>query len=192
MSASGSAVGTGISARVGELIDSTGAPASPADGTLGQDAEISRHHARVARSGGGFTIEDLGSTNGTFLNGRRIAGAEILSPGDRIMVGATTLVVQVSVPLQGEAGAPPAAPAAPAGPPTRADVPVPMAEPDADTRSSAHQKMPQAAAMPPFTIQLDIDPAAGEVSVRLDPDSDPVRLVYENGRWTLATDGPSG
>ena len=63
---------------------------------------------------------------------------------------------------------------------------------DADTRSSAHQKMPQAAAMPPFSIRLDVDPAAGEVTVRLDPDSDPVKLVYENGRWTLATDGGSG
>jgi serine/threonine protein kinase len=162
------------------------------DGTLGQDAEISRHHARIARSGSAFTIEDLGSTNGTFVNGRRISGTEILSQGDRIMVGATTLVVQVSVPLTGEAGSPPAAPPAPAGPPTRAEVPVPTAEPDADTRSSAHQKMPQAAAMPPFSIRLDIDPAAGEVTVRLDPDSDPVKLVYENGRWTLATDGGSG
>jgi predicted Ser/Thr protein kinase len=157
-------------------------------GTLGQDAEISRHHARIARSGQAFTVEDVGSTNGTFLNGRRVSAAEILSPGDRIMVGATTLVVQVSVPLTGEAGAPPATPPAPAGPPTRADVPVPTAEPDADTRSSAHQKMPPGAAMPPFSIRLDIDPAAGEVTVNLDPDSDPVRLVYENGRWTLATD----
>ena len=161
------------------------------EGTLGQDAEISRHHARIARSGGAFTVEDLGSTNGTFLNGRRISGAEILSAGDRIMVGATTLVVQVSVPSAGDTGAPPAAPPEPAGPPTRADVPVPTAEPDADTRSSAHQKMPQAAAMPPFSIRLDIDPAAGEVTLKLDEDSDPVTLVYENGRWTLASDRAS-
>jgi hypothetical protein len=122
------------------------------------------------------------------VNGRRISGAEILSPGDRIQVGATTLVVQVSVPSAGDAGAPVESISSP----TRAEIPVPTAEPDADTRSSAHQKMPQAAAMPPFSIQLDIDPAGGEVTVRLDPDSDPVKLVYENGRWTLATDGPSG
>jgi serine/threonine protein kinase len=158
------------------------------EGTLGQDAEISRHHARIARSGGAFAVEDLGSTNGTFLNGRRISGREILSPGDRIQVGATTLVVQVSVPSAGEAGAPPESISSP----TRAEIAVPASEPDADTRSSAHQKMPAAAAMPPFSIQLDIDAAAGEVTVRLDPDSDPVKLVYENGRWTLATDGPSG
>ena len=158
------------------------------EGTLGPDAEISRHHARIARSGGAFTVEDLGSTNGTFVNGRKITKAEILSPGDRIQVGATTLVVQVSVPLAGDTGAPPAAPPTAAGPPTRTDSPVPTAEPDADTRSSAHQKMPQAAAMPPFSIRLDIDPAAGEVTLRLDEASDPVTLVYENGRWTLASD----
>ncbi len=69
------------------------------EGTLGQDAEISRQHARIARSGGDFVIEDLGSTNGTFVNGRQISRPEILSPGDRIQVGATTLVVQVSVPF---------------------------------------------------------------------------------------------
>jgi serine/threonine protein kinase len=161
-------------------------------GTLGQDAEISRHHARIARSGGAFTIEDLGSTNGTFVNGRRISKAEILSPGDRIQVGATTLVVQVSVPSAGETGAPPPAPVESVSSPTRAEIPVPASEPDADTRSSAHQKLPPAAAMPPFSIRLDIDPAAGEVTIGLDPDSDPVRLVYENGRWRLATDGASG
>jgi serine/threonine protein kinase len=158
------------------------------EGTLGQDAELSRHHARIARSGGAFTIEDLGSTNGTFVNGRRISGAEILSPGDRIQVGATTLVVQVSVPSAGDVSAPPESISSP----TRAEVPVPAAPPDADTRSSAHQKMPEAAAMPPFSIRLDIDPAAGEVTMRLDEESDPVKLVYENGRWTLATGGGSG
>jgi serine/threonine-protein kinase len=160
-------------------------------GTLGQDAEISRHHARIARSGGGFTIEDLGSTNGTFVNGRRIAGAEILSPGDRIQLGATTLVVQVSVPSAGDAAAP-AAPPEPPRAPTRAEVPVPTAEPDADTRSSAHQRIPEPTAVPPFSIQLDIDPVAGEVTMRLGEEADPVRLVYENGTWRLATDGGSG
>jgi serine/threonine protein kinase len=162
------------------------------DGTLGQDPELSRHHARISRSRGGFTIEDVGSRNGTFLNSRQITSEELLSPGDRIQVGTTTLIVQVSVPSPGEAAAPPAGSVAPAGPPTRADAPVPAAEPDADTRSSAHQRMPAGAALPPFSIRLDVDPAAGEVSLRLDEESDPVRFVYENGRWRLAPDARSG
>ena len=141
------------------------------EGTLGQDAEISRQHARIARSGTGFAIEDLGSTNGTFVNGRQITRPEILSPGDRIQVGATTLVVQVSVPSAAEPAAEPAA------------------APDADTRSSAQTPMPDplpVAALPPFSLRLDFDPEAGEVTLRLDDDSDPVKLVYENGSWRLA------
>jgi serine/threonine protein kinase len=162
------------------------------EGTLGQDAEISRHHARIARSGGAFTIEDLGSTNGTFVNGRQITGAEILSPGDRIQVGATTLVVQVSVPSAADVGAPAPGPPPPAGPATRTDVPVPPSAPDADTRSSARQQVPEPSALPPFSIHLEVDPVAGEVSVRLDDESDPVRLVYKNGRWQLAAHDGSG
>jgi serine/threonine-protein kinase len=152
------------------------------EGTLGQDAEISRRHARIARSGSAFAIEDLGSTNGTFVNGRRITGAEILSPGDRIQVGATTLVVQVSVPVA----------AGPAGEPPVAE---PAAAPDADTRSSAQTPMPDplpAAAPPPFSLRLDFDPEAGEVTLRLDDDSDAVRLIFEDGRWRLAPNGDPG
>ena len=71
---------------------------APDEGKLGQDAEISRQHARITHTGDEYVIEDLGSTNGTFLNGRKISRPEVLSAGDRIQVGATTLVVQVSVP----------------------------------------------------------------------------------------------
>jgi serine/threonine protein kinase len=149
------------------------------EGQLGQDAEISREHARIARSGNGFVIEDLGSTNGTFVNGRRINGSEILSPGDRIQVGATTLVVQVSVPS--------ATPDAD----TRSSVRMPMPEPPAvePEPPAAEQEAPTAAATPPLSMQLDFDPATGELTLRLGEDSDEVRFVYEGGRWRLAPDG---
>lgn len=48
---------------------------------------ISRHHARVIRQDGEHVLEDLGSTNGTFLNGRRLAGRALLQRGDRIQIG---------------------------------------------------------------------------------------------------------
>src|SRR4051812_27560359 len=66
-------------------------------GGLGEDIEISRRHARIARTEDGtHSIEDLGSTNGTVVNGRQITDAELLYPGDVIEVGATTMVVQVT------------------------------------------------------------------------------------------------
>ena len=64
------------------------------DGRLGDDPELSRHHARIVyRAGDQLTVEDLGSTNGTFVNGRRIKDVQTLRPGDTIKVGTTTLQV---------------------------------------------------------------------------------------------------
>ncbi|MGZ4217506.1 MAG: FHA domain-containing protein [Solirubrobacteraceae bacterium] len=64
-------------------------------GRLADDEEISRSHARLSLDRTGFcAIEDLGSTNGTYVNGLRITGPETLSEGDTIEVGATTLVVR--------------------------------------------------------------------------------------------------
>src|ERR671914_99418 len=63
-------------------------------GKLPGDIEISRAHARLyIDDDGGLAIEDLGSTNGTFVRGMRITGPRWLSPGDEIRVGQTTLEV---------------------------------------------------------------------------------------------------
>jgi predicted component of type VI protein secretion system len=51
------------------------------------DAEVSRKHARVALEAGGYVLEDLGSTNGTFVNGQRLMGPHALRPGELIMLG---------------------------------------------------------------------------------------------------------
>jgi FHA domain len=63
-------------------------------GTLGGDPEISRRHAQISRTPEGrLYISDLGSTNGTFVNGERISGSAWLSPGDVVKVGQSTLKV---------------------------------------------------------------------------------------------------
>lgn len=54
------------------------------------DPNVSRHHAEVRPSGEGFTIADLGSTNGTKVNGVRVS-ERALRDGDEILIGATTL-----------------------------------------------------------------------------------------------------
>jgi predicted component of type VI protein secretion system len=51
------------------------------------DAEVSRHHARIYRQAGGFVLEDTGSTNGTFVNGQRLMGPHMLRPGEMILLG---------------------------------------------------------------------------------------------------------
>src|SRR3954466_5489825 len=67
---------------------------APGPGKLGNDIEISRRHARVMReSNGQFLVEDLGSTNGTYVNGERILGAQALKPGDDLELGDTKLGV---------------------------------------------------------------------------------------------------
>ena len=64
------------------------------DGALADDSEISRRHGRVQRGAdGGFVVEDLYSTNGTFVNGARISGPHPLRPGDELRIGGTVFAV---------------------------------------------------------------------------------------------------
>ncbi len=63
------------------------------------DPEVSRHHCRLTQGGGGYTLEDLGSTNGTFVNGQRLTGARPLQPGDMVGLGETvTLAYEGAAP----------------------------------------------------------------------------------------------
>lgn len=52
-----------------------------------EDPFASAHHARVSRQGYVLVIEDLGSTNGTYLNEEPLDGPQPLHPGDRIRIG---------------------------------------------------------------------------------------------------------
>jgi pSer/pThr/pTyr-binding forkhead associated (FHA) protein len=111
------------------------------------DAEVSRRHARMEQRGSAYVIQDLGSTNGTFVNGTRITGMQVLNPGDTVSFGegivlayepvmdlnATILSSKVpQMATQRPAVAPAAAPApvqvpapVPARPPASAPVPAP-------------------------------------------------------------------
>ncbi len=51
------------------------------------DPEISRRHSKLTAQMGGYVIEDLGSTNGTFVDGQRLMGPHALRPGQTIMLG---------------------------------------------------------------------------------------------------------
>lgn len=62
------------------------------------EAKVSRRHARIVRHGADYLLEDLGSTNGTFINrGRRLlpGNRQVITDGDEIIVGKTFLRFQV-------------------------------------------------------------------------------------------------
>jgi hypothetical protein len=84
-----------------------------ADLTL-DDGGVSRRHARVSLADGdGPVIEDLGSSNGTFVNGERVGGERRLADGDEIQIGETAIEIYDA------GGATPATEVAPAPAPRR-------------------------------------------------------------------------
>lgn len=60
------------------------------------DGNTSRHHAVIQRSGSGFVVSDLGSTNGTYVNGERLVADHRLADGDTITVGTVALRFEAS------------------------------------------------------------------------------------------------
>jgi hypothetical protein len=117
---------------------------TPGLGSLGGDTEISRVHSRVYHDASGqLMVEDLGSTNGTFVNGSRIAGAQPLRSGDQVRVGQTTMTVEGG----GAEGAttvgqiiPPAAAAVP--PPPAAVAATPPTQPFQPAQPPAYAQQP--------------------------------------------------
>ncbi len=82
------------------LVDGKRMVVGPAGVTLGRsrqcdivldDANVSRQHAEIRPRGGSWVLSDLGSTNGSCLNGRRIDRPEVIKPGDEIELG-TSLI----------------------------------------------------------------------------------------------------
>jgi pSer/pThr/pTyr-binding forkhead associated (FHA) protein len=66
------------------------------DLVLNGDDFASARHARIEARGDGLWVQDLESTNGTFVNGSRVAGAQRLDPGDVLRVGETDLRVEAA------------------------------------------------------------------------------------------------
>ncbi len=58
-----------------------------------EDAYMSTRHAVLSRTAQGYQVEDLGSTNGTFLNETRLAGTRPIALGDTLRIGRTTMTL---------------------------------------------------------------------------------------------------
>lgn len=70
-----------------------------------QDDQMSRRHARVSAQGDLALVEDLGSTNGTYVNGQQIEGPRAVRPGDQIRVGLTVLELRTAQDVQSQPSA---------------------------------------------------------------------------------------
>jgi predicted component of type VI protein secretion system len=172
-------------------------------GQLAEDPELSRHHAQIARRPGGeYQLEDLSSTNGTYVNGQRLEEPATLSLGDTIELGTTKLVVRALL-------APPT-PEADTEPDTvdvRAatavtDVPAALRKP-APAEPAPEQPAPEPAATqpapapppppppppPPLDLRLrvDLEHAEAEVALGAGPS---VHLRLRDGSWQIV-DGDS-
>jgi Protein of unknown function (DUF3662)/FHA domain len=82
------------------LIDGKRVVISPGGAVIGRsrqadvvlnDPNVSREHAEIRPRGGSWVITDLGSTNGSQLNGRRVEGSEVLRSGDELELGASNM-----------------------------------------------------------------------------------------------------
>jgi len=128
----------------------------PGNSIVIDDPQVSRQHARIAHQGGLMVIEDLGSTNGTFINGMRLTGPHALTNGDAIGLGeSVTLTFHAMAPAATEAmaaGPPPAQPPAYV-PPAPA---LPAYEPPAYAPASPGEAVPPEAA-PPYEYDGDED-----------------------------------
>ncbi|HEX5898830.1 MAG TPA: FHA domain-containing protein, partial [Solirubrobacteraceae bacterium] len=80
-----------------ELIDELVVGRENADLTV-HDEEVSRRHLAVRPHEDGVELEDLGSTNGTFVDGARLSAVVVVSTGARVTLGETELEIEIEVP----------------------------------------------------------------------------------------------
>ena len=136
------------------------------------DPEVSRRHAafRSADAGGGLAVEDLGSTNGTYVNGSRITVLTVLKDGDEVRFGNTVWTARAAAPAGAGATsigqAPPAAPQVTAARAVPTDIQTPGGPPQATTA----QAVPAAAAQQPAQPGT---PSADQVGPRGDVEKPP-------------------
>jgi pSer/pThr/pTyr-binding forkhead associated (FHA) protein len=117
------------------------------------DAEVSRKHARMELRGSAYVIQDLGSTNGTFINGTRVSGMQVLNPGDTVSFGEGIVLVYEPVGDVNATILSSKPPAATVQKPAPVSVPAP-----APASAPAPVQMPSPAPAPGFSGQVPAGP----------------------------------
>src|SRR4051812_35627906 len=128
------------------------------------DPEVSRRHATIRDQGGSLAIEDLGSTNGTFVNGSRITVVTVLKDGDEVRLGNTVWSIRGAGGADAGAGATTvgqvqsAAPQVTAARAVPSDIEVPSSPPPAAPAAPAPPQ-PQVTAAQPVQAAAPAPPA---------------------------------
>jgi predicted component of type VI protein secretion system len=139
-------------------------------------ATVSRRHCRLFVCDDALAVEDLGSVNGTFLNGRRVRGSEPVRPGDRLEIGPVAFIVEYQPP--------PAAPLQTFEPPVQAPLPtaevLPMVMPIEDESWVEAIPLEEEPAPPP---KADVAPTVRKPAA---DESPPVSLPFDaDDEWRL-------
>jgi pSer/pThr/pTyr-binding forkhead associated (FHA) protein len=106
------------------------------NGVAINDSEVSRKHSRLMFQGGKYVIDDLGSTNGTFVNGQRLAGPVVLKAGDVVSLGEQIVLMYDAINADAGATVMSRKSAVPSAPPVQSYAPPP---------APAYSSAPQAA-----------------------------------------------
>lgn len=116
-----------------------------------RSSQVSRRHCEVLEEGTTLVVRDLGSSNGTYVNGKRVLGKQALKPGDALTIGGVTLRVD----LLREAGAGAGGPAKPAPHDTAEVAALPVGEEDLELELDDEE----------FEIALDDEQAPQPVDI---------------------------
>ncbi len=126
-----------------------------ADGLRVDDERSSRRHARVIVTPGGCRVEDLGSSNGTFLNGVLLPAGSPLMPGDRVRIGHSVIELRDAGAMGGTPPPSPGPPPLRAAPGRITNDPVAAPPPPGSGRPVPGQRSPESAIR-----ALSADPAS--------------------------------
>ena len=102
-----------------------------------EDPQVSRRHAQLTRQGASYVVEDIGSTNGTYVNGKRVTAPVLLANGDMIGL-ADTVVLAVQAPLASGQDATVVGDAAHYAPPTQPAFTPPSVPPPVQASPAVH------------------------------------------------------
>ncbi len=119
-----------------------------------RSSQVSRRHCEVLTEGDALVVRDLGSSNGTFVNGKRVLGKQVLMPGDVLTIGGVALRVELlRGAAAGAAGAPPT-PKPPLHDTAEVDA-LPVAEEDLELELAEEE----------FEISIDDEPAPDHIDI---------------------------